>query len=443
MLIMFIVLPNVATEEYAVWNIFLSIQSFVVLMDSGFGSVVLRYVSYAVSGAVSIPKSGVPEIQEGGGINGNLFLAVVDSARKIYKKFAVIGFMILVVFSVYIYYIAKDDTSIPKVLVSWILFSIAVAVDIYYTYLSNVMKGMGKVKENAVISIVITIIASAVKVFLVLIGMGLLGLAISYFFQIVINRFLVYFYLRNDFQIIRSKATKEKIRALLKESYNSILVNSKQMTWITVSDFITGKGKTLIVSAFLPLTVTAMFSLTNQIVSMIYSLAIIPYSVFRFKWGETIPQKNEEETKDIYSISIVSLLLVMTVGVVFTMFLGDKLLSFIGSRTSLLPWFSIFLLGIYQLMIGIYKIATSYIQYHNIQPYIISNVISSSVTLVATAVLLKIKGKIDVYLLALLLVHMAYNGWKWPSESIKMAQMNCSELVMRSIRRGKKLIKRG
>lgn len=434
LVIMVVILPNVTTEEYAVWNVFLSIQSFVVLMDSGFGGVVLRYISYAVSGASNISKRGVPDIQENGEVNSNLFFAIVENARNIYRKFSVIGFSILASCSLYIYYLAKKDTNIFMVLVSWILFSVAVTIDIYYTYLSNIMKGMGKVRENSAITIVITIVASVIKVGLVLLGLGLLGLTIAYFLQIVITRFLIHFSLRKDFKTFRTEATREKIQFYKKESYEAILVNSKQMTWVTVSDFITGKGKTLIVSAFLPLTVTAMFSLTNQIISMIYSLSIIPFSVLRFKWGETILQKRNEETKDIYAVSVMSLLSLMTLGIVATIFIGDVLLSIIGSNTELLPWFSIVVLGIYQLMIGIYKIATVYIQYHNIQPYIKSNVISSAIALMLTLLMLRIKGDVNVYLMTLLVVHMAYNGWKWPFESLKMIDIHIREIFTRCVR---------
>lgn len=435
LVIMIVILPNVTTEEYAVWNIFLSIQSFVVLMDSGFGGVVLRYISYAVSGARNISKSGVPEIQEKGGVNSNLFLAIVESAKKIYGKFSILGFLILAGFSAYIYYIAREDTNIVIVLWSWVLFSVAVSIDIYYTYLSNVMKGMGKVKENSIISIIITVIASLIKVGLVLGGLGLLGLTIAYFLQIIITRFLINVFLRKDIRIFRVDASKEGIQSYKEECYEAILVNSKQMTWITVSDFITGKGKTLIVSAFLPLTVTAMFSLTNQIISIVYSLAIIPFSVLRFKWGETILQKKSEETKDVYAISVFSLIVLMTIGITATIFIGDDLLAIIGSNTKLLAWFSIILLGVYQCMIGIYKIATVYIQYHNVQPYIKSNVISSAITLVLALIILNIKGDINVYLLTLLVVHMAYNGWKWPLESLKMLGIRLREIFIRSIRR--------
>ena len=59
-----IVLNRVSTEEYAIWNVFVSIQAFVVLFESGFSIVVARFTTYAYTGAESIPLHGKPEIKE-------------------------------------------------------------------------------------------------------------------------------------------------------------------------------------------------------------------------------------------------------------------------------------------------------------------------------------------------------------------------------------------
>ena len=80
---MSVVLSNVSTEEYAIWNVFLSIEAFVVLIDSGFGGVVLRYTSYAMSGVKSISKEGLSEAKATGEVNYYLLSEISYCARNI------------------------------------------------------------------------------------------------------------------------------------------------------------------------------------------------------------------------------------------------------------------------------------------------------------------------------------------------------------------------
>ena len=428
---MSVVLSNVSTEEYAIWNVFLSIEAFVVLIDSGFGGVVLRYTSYAMSGVKSISKEGLSEAKATGEVNYYLLSEIIYCARKIYQKFAGLGYLILVVCSAYIYYLSREQENVKKIIVAWIVFSIVVAIDMYYTYLSNVMKGMGKIKETSIIGITIAIFSAVIKIITVSVGLGLIGLV-----YVALNRALLYFFMRKDLKFFNKKEVKAKKLFDINSSsvYSAIMKNSKQLTWVTVSDFVTGKGKTLVSSAFLSLSVLGKFSVSNQLIGIVYSFASLPYSVFRFKFGESIPRKDNETTKNVFSMIILFLIVIMFIGTGACVVLGDFALNLIGSETSLLNDKDLILLATYQLIIGVLKICTVYIQYNNTQPYVKSIVLASILSIFIPIPFMMLGGGITIYLLVLIIIQLVYNLWKWVFYSYNLLNMPIHETLNRGIK---------
>ena len=430
-IVMAIVLANISTEEYAIWNVFLSIQSFVVLLDSGFGSVAVRYISYAVSGAEEINIEGLPRINDSGQANYRLYAEVYNCTTRIYARFSIAGFGILFIATSYIVYISRDLENLTEIIICWLLFSIAVSADMYYTYMSNILKGSGKIKENSVTQIWVAIISSFLKIVLVLAGMELLGLVVAYFVQIVVTRILMYYFLKPDLKKIKEISSNGGESIKTSSTYRAIMKNSKQMTWITVSDFITGKGRTLVCSTFLPLVVTGSFSVSSQMIGMVYSICMIPYSTFRFKWGELVPRKDKKKSGNVYAMVMLIFVVGMIVGTVFCVLFGNAALQIVKSETKVLSPILIFLLGIYQLVIGIVKISTGYIQYNNIQPYVISSVISSFGGVLLAVVLMMNDMGILGYLLALIITQAIYNMWKWPKFALDNLNMKLKDIPIR------------
>ena len=127
------VLNRVSAEEYALWSVFLSIQAFVMLIDTGFSTLVARYATYAYCGAKEIPLSGTPE-SEDGVINYSLLFRVFFVARKIYTKLALLALGILLLGGIYIFYLSKNLPNCKSIMYAWILFSDGIALKIYFTY---------------------------------------------------------------------------------------------------------------------------------------------------------------------------------------------------------------------------------------------------------------------------------------------------------------------
>lgn len=433
-IVMAIVLANVSTENYAVWNVFLSIQAFVTLIDSGFGGVVLRYVSYAMLGAADISIEGVPKLTGTNEPNYKLFFEIYYYAKNIYRKFALLGLSVLIVLTGYIYYMTRKEASVHVIVLAWILFSVAVAIDMYYTYLSSVIKGMGKIKENCIIAIIVSGAAAVLKITFVLLGWGLFGLVLAYFLQLLINRILLYLYMNTDLDRYKKNVDEGFRFDKSSSTYQAIVHNSKQLTWITVADFLTGKGRTLICSTFLSLFVVGSFSASNQLIGMVYNVALLPYNVLRYKFGESIPQKDINTSRNVFSAIMIFFVVLMMGGGMAVLFLGDFVLALIHSETQMLDRADLVLLVGYQIAIGILKICTTYIQYYNEQPYTMAMVIASILSVVGAVPIMILGYGIRGYLVVLLIVQVIYNLWKWPIYSYKLLAMSFWETPKRGIK---------
>ncbi len=432
-----ILLNRVSDKEYAIWSIFLSIQAFVVLIDSGFGGVVLRYTSYAFCGAEKIFSSGTPEMNDNNSTNFPLLVEIIYCAKKIYRKFAMIGFSILIVATLYIYILTKELENSLVIIYSWGFFSFAVAVDMYYTYLSNIMKGMGKLYQSSIILIVVTLSDLLFKVYFILTGWGVLGLAIAYIAKIAIYRILLALYTRHLFKNQKGLFLSEKSKKHDQHNsttYKAIIENSKQLTWVTISDYISGKGKTLLCSIFMPLSITAAFSITNQIIGIIYSIAILPHSIFRYKLGESIPRGDIKTTKDVISLNMLLFFAIMVLGSFINVIFGERLFSLIESETPLLNSWYILAIAIYQFINGILTICTNYIQYHNIQPYVRSIVISSFSGVLIAIIVLILGGGLSGYLASIIFVQILYNAWKWPNYTLKNLNLPIHSIPKRGLK---------
>ncbi|MBU9724607.1 O-unit flippase-like protein [Diplocloster modestus] len=440
------VLNKVSSEEYALWSVFLSIQALVMLIDTGFSTLVARYTTYAYCGAENIPLSGTPNINKQNTSNYTLVFRVFFVARNIYRKLAWVAFGILILGSLYIAYLSRDLENRYMILFAWVLFSIGVAIKIYFTYYSSFLKGVGHIQEVNIISISNTIVYVFVKVILVLCGWGILGIAIGNVVSVIITRILVIKYVRDVIKEDHNTYKLEKSNRKKIDNYSiekAFIHNSKQLGAVVIANYVQGQGTTLICSALMPLQYTASYGLTIQLINVVVSLANIPFSTFKPKMNELRISPHKETFKNMYAFITLSMWAIFLLGSVGIVWILPGALAIIHSQTALLPVGFTILICLYQFIYVNHQRATDIIALGNEQPYARAYAISSIVMLGTELIAFKLGFGLAGFLCANLFTQLAYNGWKWPREVFKLVGVSAPEVFTRGTREIRRLVKRG
>ena len=423
-----IVLNLVDTEEYAIWNVFVSIQAFVILFESGFSVVVARFTTYAYSGAESIPLSGKPHVKQDF-INYDLLNEILFVSKQLYKKIALIASLVLVIATGYIYYIAQDCTNIKEIILAWLIFSGGVALSLYFTFYTSFLKGAGKIKEMRIISIISSIMQAVLKIIFVLVGWGLMGISLAVTIVIIYKRFSI----RHHVLRILSESGKETfvIREEKKEEIKrSLNANAKQLGWVVIAQYVENQGTTLICSAFLPLTVIGRYGLTLQILSVIASIAITPTTTFQPVLNQYVVGGKKKELKKLYSLLTVIITMTFWIGTIVAAIFVPYLLNVIHSKTRMLMGVTLIVMAFYQFEIIMHQRATKLISYSNVQPYVKSYILTAAGELIiAVVAFIGFKTSIINYVIGLAIAEL-YNFVIWVKRAAALVDYSVLELYV-------------
>lgn len=428
------ILAFVTDDEYALWAVFLSIEGFVTLFDMGVAKLVARYATYAYCGAAEIPIEGMPQKPISGTTNYELFFEVYYIAKRFYRKISFYATLIILCGTVYIYYLSRELNNIWSILLAWFIFGGSVAFQLYFTYISSFLKGMGKIKETKKIDLYAAMIEIVLKLVLIVGGMGILGLGIANCVLIIFKRFSM----TNVFNKTITGSEKEKKWALkkyqkgeLKQVEKAFEKNSKDLGGVVIAQYIQGQGSTLLCSMIFTLSETAQYSLTLQLYNVVSSLAQIPYQVLQPKLNEYRLTKNKERLKDFYSLIVLYIWIIFAFAIFFISFLANPVLSIIKSNTFILPTSLSILVGIYQMLDINHRRSTDLIGLGNEQPYTKAYIISALATIVVSAVVLIFDMGITELILGNLLIQLSYNAWKWPMYVNKLFDIKRGDIIKR------------
>lgn len=427
-----IVLNRVSTEEYAIWNVFVSIQAFVVLFESGFSIVVARFTTYAYTGAESIPLHGKPEIKEDH-INYDLLNEVLYVSRKLYVKIALIACIALLVATGYVSYVARDCNNIEEIILAWIVFSVGVALSLYFTFYTSFLKGAGKIKEMRIISIISSILQAVLKIAFVIAGWGLMGISVAVTLVIIYKRFSVRHHVLKIFYESGKKnfVIREEKKNEIKNSMNA---NAKQLGLVVIAQYIENQGTTLICSAFLPLDIIGKYGLTLQILSVIASVATTPTTTFQPVLNQYVVNGKKDQLKKLYSLLTVIITITFWIGVIVAAILVPYLLKLVKSKTSMFGGTTLIIMAFYQFEIIMHQRATKLISYTNVQPYVKSYIVTAIVELlVATVAFVVLDASITVYVAGLAMAEI-YNFIVWLNRASTLVGENVLGLYTKGIK---------
>jgi len=416
-----IILSQLSTDEYGAWNIFISIGAIVNLVDVGFGSVLTRYSTYAFCGARSIGEKGLPEMGEESNTNYELLNKVFYVAKRIYSKLFAITIIISVVLTGYILFKTVQLLDTVYVVSAWLIYAASCCMQIYYVSYNCIIKGMGNIKESSGYFIIQQVVHIALAFILLRLGFGLIGLATSHFVSTLVFRVLNSRFLKKKLSL--SKDILLEMKADISTEYEAVYAavkkNTKEIALVTVSNYFSNYGMTLICSMFLPLSAIASIGITNQLIGVVGGIANGVFSSYISKMGDMLINGKLKKLRSLFSKLNVWFILAYVVGTVAVVFVGPIALRIIQSDTQLLNTPIILLMALSSFLINNHQRCTNFIMLSNRQPHVKAYFITTLAVLIASFACMLLSHSVLGYIIPNLVIQAFYNGWKWPLEAYK------------------------
>ncbi|WP_297712634.1 O-unit flippase-like protein [Clostridium sp.] len=417
------------SETLGLWYVFLSLGGIVTLFDFGFNPTFSRNITYCWSGAEKLKKNGIFNSNKG---NPNYFLLqkVMYACKKIYLIIALCALTLLLTLgSIYISYVSRNIPGNEKI-IAWILYSIAVFLNLYYGYFSSFLRGIGSVEKANKANVISKIFNIVIMFILLFLGYGILAVSLAYCLSGFIFRTISKKYFFNV-EGIRNNIKNNKIKfkfVELKDIYDTIWPNAWREGIVAVSNYLSNQASTLICSAFLTLTEAGIYSISIQIISCIVTVSGALYTAYQPELQAAQVSKDLNKLKRLMSTAMFIYLVLFLVGILSFIIIGRPLLNIIKPNT-IIDVKLIIVTGIYQFLLTQHTYYASYISNSNYIPYVKAFLISSITGTIFTVVLIKVFNfGIWGLIIAPLIVQLIYNNWNWPYRVLK--SLNITPLQM-------------
>ena len=421
-------------EILALWYIFLSLGAIVNLFDFGLTPSFARNMTNAWSGAKEILSFGTSrEVSDEP--NYDLMAKVMGASRVLYFGLAVISTLILLsVGTIYILYVSSDIDA-ARVVPGWVVFCVAVFLNVYYGYYVTYLRGIGQVGAYSKITIIAKLVQVAISVSLLLTGWGLLAPAAAYAASGFAIRMLSKRCFGRFVEIDRHPVLSRKVSfPEIKQILIIVWPNSWRDGLVSLADYLTTQASTIVCSLFLSLSDSGIYAISMQLLTMVHTVSNVYGTAKRPAIQNAYIARDEKRLASGIGKAMCVYGVFFAVGIAGAAFVVAPILSWLSPKYVFDTPF-LFVLGIYLYVVGRYKIYAGFIAMTNDLCYWKAFVISSIFALCSAALVLNHFGS-STYLLIIpqLLVQLAYNAWKWPRYFRKLAGLTEKQIISSGIR---------
>lgn len=425
-----LMLHFLSIEEMALWYVFVSMSLFSSLLDLSFSPQLTRVITFSFSGVGKVPKVGIGNVVDAIQRDRYVFIAYM-ACRFIYATMALLAFVFLL--SVGTYYILSITNNLPRhyVVIVWIIFSLAICINLYFNYYNAVVRGVGKFEDINKASILSKFSQILLCVVMLISGYHLYAVVLSLFFSVIVYR--LYYVLKISAPVllnienVKFKWNRDFLE--IKKLLISIWHNVWREGTIAISRYLNSQGIVLLSSVYLGTKITASMGMHLQILTIISALSGIFFNSMYPKITEARVNKDHASLLKYMSTSWVFFVLCFSFLFINYCIFGIPILVFFKPEINM-PYTYIFLLGLYIFLESNHSLFASYLSTANTLPYVKAFVISSLSMIIIIYILLKIEEKSFITLiLPMILVQLLYNNWKWPLYSLDQLQVGITGFV--------------
>ena len=410
-----------SSEEAGLWLIIITIVSSIALLDFGFSQTVTRNFSYVLAGASDLKKEGVDKPKENSqAINYLLLFSLLTVTKRIYWFLGLCSIGLLGVFgTMYIHHVIRDTTiDYYNALAVWWVYVVGITLNVVFLYFVPVLLGCGKIRSGYQVSIINRGSMLLLSIISLLLGYGLLGLAVSYFISVIISRI----YSSWCF----SKIENFKIGLNGKKQFDKELLsimwhNASKLGLVMLGSFLINRSTALLAGWYLTLEEAASFNITIQIFSVLLMVSQTYFQthVPMFSQLQLLSSKSGLRKKYVECMFVAWF--VMIAGSVFFIWLGNPILSLINANVAFLSTGLLAVAAVIFFLEMNHSLAATFITTKNEVPFVRASLLSGGSVIVLSAILC---GSFELGVLGLLMgqgvSQLVYNNWRWPLVAWKM-----------------------
>lgn len=423
-----------APYELGLWYTFMSIYSFLISLDGAFSPIITRNASYCMSGARELVADGLPALGASKEPNYGLLASLYKANRKLMLLISGIAIGVLVAIGTpYIGFITRDAFEI-RYIVSWLIFSVGVSLNVYVLSVPSFLKGIGAIAVAQKCIVWGRTIQLAICLGSVLLGYGIAGLSVGIFAGAAVIGLLGQFYIKT--QVMPQLPPKSA--APTKSIIHTIWYNSKKLLITAVGSYGISQVNTLLCSTFIALEVTASYGLTNQAFQAVGILAFVWMQISTPAISAAKAKNDLPKQRSLFSVSCIIYYTLFILGAAVVIVFANPVLRILGAKT--------LLLGIPYILIAAFNafvekhisLYSNFIMCGNHVPYVKAALLSgAAVCLLSSLTLYFTNWGILGLLLSQTVVQLSYNAWKWCYIVCKELQVSWPGLLLMGFRNAK------
>lgn len=417
-------------EMLGLWYVYLSIGGIVILFDFGFNPTLARNVAYCWSGAKELNAEGVGQTQ-GSEPNFDLLKRVISTCKAIYLVISVAALLVLLsIGTAYIHHISKNLFG-GTVIASWLIYAVAVFLNLYYGYFATFLRGVGAVSIYNKINVFARLIQIIVSIGMLLLGYGIIAASLVY----LLYGFLLRAFSKRAFY--RYKGIGERLKSIpgktsvdeIKRLFRIVWHNAWKDGLVAVANYCANQASTLIASMFLSLTETGLYSISVQLITAIATISAGLYTAYQPAMQSAYANHNRNESTRLMSLAMITYSFLFWAGTIALITVGIPILKWVKPENT---YNIAVILGIavYNFFYKRQSYYASFISNTNHVPYVKAYVLSSIAGVVLSIIMVHFM-KMGVWglIIGQFLPQLVYNVWKWPREVYKILETTWAKLV--------------
>lgn len=430
----FILLPFlmrlIDSEFLGLWYVYLSMGGIVTLFDFGFNPTFARNVAYCWSGAAKLNPEGV-KYSESKEPNYVLLKKVISTCKMVYLVISLIALLLLLtVGSVYIFSISGEIFN-GIVVASWIIYTAAVFLNLYFGYFATFLRGVGAVSKYYKINVFARLIQIVISIVLLYMGLGIIAVALAYLLYGFMLRFLSksaffkYQGLGNHISQIQEKVSFEETKSL----FLTVWHNAWRDGIVAVANYCANQASTLIASMFLTLTQVGIYSISVQLITAIATIAAGLYTAYQPAMQSSYANNNEQNSQRLMAVAMVAYSFIFWLGIIVLLVGGVPILKILKPEY-IYDKLVISGIAVYNYFYKRQSYYASFISNTNRVPYVYSYLVSS-IAGVIMSVLMIYLFNLGIWglIIGQFIPQVIYNCWKWPREVYSILEISWARFV--------------
>ena len=430
-------------NHYGLWGVFQSLVGITVLFDFGFSVTFGRNINYCWNGAKKLERTGVV-FSTSKTPNFYLMKKTMSACQKIFLIISALAlFLLLTIGTRYIHGISQAIDPVESI-TAWIIYAIAIFLNLYFGYYNAFLRGVGAITLVNKAMVYARIAQILLTIVLLMMGFGLIGTAIAYLLYGLLFRIIGKkgFYSYKGIGTGLKSITVNIPNTEIKDVLITVWYNAWRDGIVSLANYLAGQASTILVSLYMPLTQTGMYSLGIQITTAISQIAGTMYRSNQPVLQSAYISNDKDGLRRSMSLIIFSYSIFYLMGLILAILIGIPLLRLIRPE-SVMASTVLLGLGVYQFILHLRNCYVSYFSCTNRLPYVKAFLLSSVFGVVLSILTLKVLNwGVWGIIVSLLTSQGIYNAWYWMMKVHKEINLSAKETILLGLDEIMKIVRR-